>query len=268
MTQEDRLLERIQKLMALADPNANDNQAQVEAAAMKAAELMVKYNLTPKDVSVHEVKSQLTRKCSAFFWGDKADGALVAGFNSWFVRLAGDVEYANYCEVLHTPHSAVFIGKERDAEIAEFMFNNLAFRLIVLSKAEVKKYEREYHAKYGDTAYKSYGKHHPKVWRRTWLEGAVAGLSEKLRQPRRDKETAQYMKANKNALIVVNSALQAYLDEHYPNLKKAKGFEAKSANGGWDTYKSGEDAGRKLSLQQGMTAGESKQMKELSDGRR
>lgn len=258
----DKLLERIQKLMALADPTKNDNRAQVEVAAEKVAELLTKNNLTPKDVTKHEIKSQLIEGRSEWFLKD--DGAMVEGFNEWFTHLARDVGYANYCRVLYTPRSATFIGKERDVEIAKFMFNNLAFRLIELSKVEVKKYEREYYEAHGDTAYKAYGRHHPKVWRRTWLQGAVDGLSDKLTAPRREKEIAQRKTDQRDALIVVDAALQEFIDELYPNLRKKRGFTPNSANGGYDTYNSGRDAGRGLSLQQGVNKGASR--KELRSG--
>lgn len=267
----DKILERIRKLMALADPTKNDSQSQVEAAMEKVAELLVKHNLTEREVTEAEIKSAMSHER---VWVNYRtdDGALLADqYNEWLVLLVRHVAYANYCHYLVSPRGGTFIGKAQNVEIAQYMFDSLVNRLLALSKQETKAYEAVYYQEHGDTAYKSYGGEHPKVWRRTWLEGAVSGVGEKLCKPRRDEELARWERDRKatKALIELNdNAIQAYMDEQFPWLKKKKPLasgQVKTANGTWSAYESGRAVGRNLSVNKGMDAGDP--VRRLKDGR-
>lgn len=268
---DNKLLERIQKLLALADPEKNDSQAQIEAALEKVGELLAKHSLTMEQVQSHQKPAEIKHE-RVFERYRNTDGTLLGDkWNKWFVDLAEAVAFANYCQALHAPSMANFIGREQDVKIAAFMFDNLFHRLVALSRQEMKRYTEEYKAEHGESAYRQWGSRHPKIWRRTWLEGAVSGLYSKLTKDRREKQWEAFRQKNQAYALIVqhDKAIQVYLDEIFPHLKDKPGLTDEriaEAQGSADAWLKGNDKGKDLGIQQGVEGGSHKAVGALSRG--
>jgi hypothetical protein len=257
---DNRLLERIQKLLALADPTKNDSQAQVEAALEKVTKLLAENDLTMEEVKHHQPKEDIIEQFVGIF---KHDGTLIGkNHNKWLFDLIDHIAYANYCKPLFSPKGGVFVGKEKDVKIASFMLDNIAYRLIAISREEMNQYMKEYRERTGLHPWRdSYGSRHPRIWRREWLEGAVSALGRKLREDRKSKELAAYLAQQegndqKFALITThNQTLDSFVKETRPNIKTVNHDKMIEANGIPEAYNKGHKTGESLAIQQGLEEG-------------
>jgi hypothetical protein len=109
-----KVLEKVKKLLALADQSKNNSEEEAKAAALKAQKLMAEYNLTLTDAEEDE-KLEITD--ARYNCG---------GDNQWKFSLASVIARNFRCEVFWLNKKiACFYGYKTDAEIAKEVFGTL-----------------------------------------------------------------------------------------------------------------------------------------------
>lgn len=104
----EKMIEKIKKMMALAENNPSEEEAL--SAALQAHKLMVKYNIHEEDVSLEEVKDEIT----SIFSEQKHNAHLMA----WRKQLGAVVAKAFRCKCYISGQDVVFRGYKDDAQLA------------------------------------------------------------------------------------------------------------------------------------------------------
>lgn len=137
MEKREKILKKIENLLALAGNNPSENEA--IAAALKAQELMAKYNIELADIEGEKPKNNITEET----YTPKANCHYV---RKWRYTLA-QIIAKNFCCKTYCINrdTIVFYGYEKDAKIAvevfKFLFetgNKLANRYYLKCKKEGK----------------------------------------------------------------------------------------------------------------------------------
>lgn len=137
MEKREKILKKIENLLALAGNNPSENEA--IAAALKAQELMAKYNIELADIEGEKPKNNITEET----YTPKANCHYV---RKWRYTLA-QIIAKNFCCKTYCigRDTIVFYGYEKDAKIAvevfKFLFetgNKLANRYYLKCKKEGK----------------------------------------------------------------------------------------------------------------------------------
>ncbi len=263
MVTNDKVLARIKKLLALADPDANDSQAQIEAALAKVAELLHKHGLAMSDVEAYRAESEIVIRYGSYHRKADHQGTLVGGKHSeWFLSLGEAVAYANYCRGLYSTQSVSFVGRPQDVEMAAYMFDQLFDRLVALSGVAMEGHKNALRLKGFANPYHAWGHEHPRLWRRRWLEGCALGLSLVLCKPRRDHEWKQFRSRNKSAnskalVSLHEDALSAHIERARPNLETIGDDDTEELYGA-QSFTEGYEAGSDISVRDGLNTPESR----------
>lgn len=245
-TQDDpkfaEIAEKIQKLMALAE-SSNENEAAVAAA--KAQELLAKYNL-----DLAQVRG-FTAKTDEEIIEVATNDDKYKKRQAWIVELADVIAKHNFCTALFSSHGhTYFIGHTRDVNVAVFLFNNLRVRLFKLATDRTYEYSltlKKNRSYIRDTYEELSGNVHPRVWRNSWLMGAVAGINKKLNESRKDFAEAP----NAMTMIVVREQeVSTWVKQKYPKLSSV------SLGGGQNVGAtvSGFRTGYEMAMQTGITS--------------
>ena len=104
----EKMIEKIKKMMALAENNPSEEEAL--AAALQAHKLMAKYNIHEDEVSLEEVKEDIT----SIFTEQKHDSNL----HKWRKQLGAVVAKSFRCKCYISGKDVVFRGYREDAQIA------------------------------------------------------------------------------------------------------------------------------------------------------
>ena len=126
-----KIIENIKNLMDLANNNPNENEAL--AAALKAQQLMAKYNVHMENLERDEPEERITKKVF--------DGSNYTGNRKWRPILARVIAQNFRCKYYLSLDCIVFYGYENDAEIALNVFKMLISVGTKLSQKEY--YERK-----------------------------------------------------------------------------------------------------------------------------
>jgi len=126
--EKENIIEKIKKLLALADGNKNASEAEVQAATLKAQELMAKY----------DVQVELTEE-------DKIEYAQEVCTHKWDmgfrIPLANALSHNFKCEIFIWNKRITFVGHSVDAKIARGVFE-MAYAFIL--KEGNKHYNKAY----------------------------------------------------------------------------------------------------------------------------
>ena len=117
MEKREKILKKIENLLALAGNNPSENEA--IAAALKAQELMAKYNIELADIEGEKPKNNITEET----YTPKANCHYV---RKWRYKLA-QIIAKNFCCKTYCINrdTVVFYGYEKDAKIAVEVFKFL-----------------------------------------------------------------------------------------------------------------------------------------------
>lgn len=249
-TQDDpkfaEIAEKIQKLMALAE---SSNETEAAVAAAKAQELLAKYNL-----DLAQVRG-FTAKTDEEIIEVATNDDKYKKRQAWIVELADVIAKHNFCTALFSSRGTTyFIGHTRDVNVAIFLFNNLRVRLFKLATDRTYEYSEAQKVKMGYRnipvdAYEVFGGDniHPRVWRNSWLMGAVAGINKKLNESRKGFAEAP----NAMTMIVVREQeVSTWVKQKYPKLSSV------SLGGGQnvDATVKGFRTGYEMAMQTGITS--------------
>lgn len=171
----EKVIDRVRKLLALADENKNPSLEEVQAAMLKAQKYMAEYNIAMGDVAAPV----------------QSDSKPIEGFTPvaeilWWKRQLGNIVADNFrCYFYWRPNRGVcFLGMEEDVELAQMVYAFAIATIIYLSK----KYIKENVAK-GQRAYAV-----PK--KNSYIRGFLSGLEDRFREQ---------IEADSMALVLVKS---------------------------------------------------------------
>lgn len=242
------VVERIQKLLALSE-SANEHEAGLAAA--KAAELLMKYNLTMDKVELSPEEVEVGYETMLYVNTKKAQ--------RWEQRLAYDVARFHFCEVLVSPHHIYFVGREANREVAMYVFTQLAERLHKLARKETRAYikrqkgfwneARALHPELPEFDHRIHlkGANHHKAWRAAWLDGAVSGIRDQLETQR----TAKATEGSKALVVVRGQEVSEFVEQQFPNTRKKAARQTRN----WDAFVQGVDQGKNMQIQPGLSVG-------------
>lgn len=142
MNDRDKIVEKIKKLLALADNNSSE--AEAIAAALKAQKLIADYNIDQSelyDVSTREVVELETEKYSHKYWRKHLAKVIADNFRcKHYFKTTKDLE-----DGFKSKFIDVFVGYDCDAQAAKLVYH----KLVEVGEARCKDAKREAKALYG-----------------------------------------------------------------------------------------------------------------------
>lgn len=209
----DKIIGKIQKLLALAADPANEQEA--AAAAAQAQVLLFKYKL-----SLSELKDASNR--DGKYGGIKLRFKSARAIPQWKRQLAVIVSSNNFCRtfflksIVGSRYEAAlqFIGEEEDAQACAYLFEYLTQTLEKLSE---KGWDNR--LQYLQTFKRSYSSRDGITWKNSFYFGACAIISERMRAARRQS----VKEAGVPGLVLVKKselALNNYLQKVFGDVKE------------------------------------------------
>lgn len=233
---EEKILSRIQKLLALATSN---NEAEAALAASKAQTLLVEYNISEEELNGYS--NEKSEKVVEI----RTKGKNNQNRSNWFITLAHTLALPNLCKLLTSGSGGlIWIGKPTNIEVAQYLFDTLSRDLLRIADMQfaIYKYTNEYNGEAWKTI-------HGKTWKNNFYFGAIQTIGERLRANLRQLE---YDHSNLNALVVQNDVeLKEYMRNHYPRLTSNR----QNLNINRAAYEAGKATGRSISFGRGVGAG-------------
>jgi hypothetical protein len=229
----EKIMKRIEKLLRLSE---SPNQAEAEAAAAKARQLLVEYNLKAEDVvSSGEPGPKV---------GEDVVGGLKQNVQDWEIRLANGIAHAFFSRVLVGPNRIHFVGRSTDVQVTIYTFNALRVQIQAMADRDVQEYVEKLRGEGHALPWSVRGDRNPNTWKSAYLKGAAEGVAAKLQEERRaDAVTV-------TALAVRRSEeISSYLADQYGGrLGTHKGQQAKH----WSGYAAGFVAGKGMQVHKGI----------------
>lgn len=215
---DERILDKIKKLLALAKSTGNEHEA--ASAMSKAQKLMREYQLSESDIALHNITEQCTKRANA---ADKQP--------RWASMLANTVATAFGLEHLLSWHpsvgaSLVFIGPKDRVIIGTYCYEVLTPQLV---KA-----------------------------RKNYLSGLDKRLKTATKTNRADLFAEGWIMAVRRkveALVPTEdeqNLVQLYMEKHYPALVTVKNRAAKEKKRDLTGYFEGSAQGRNVTLNAGV----------------
>jgi len=234
----DKLIEKIQKLFALAGNNPNEQEAQLAAA--KAHELLVEHGLSMSEVEGHENgNTEFVEEIVSI--GTKK-------VPRWEGYLAVTVSERFYCKVIKMNkwkdgdwnYYYTFVGRPNDCRVASYTFEFLRSA----AKKCADKYWKDIKVSGESWKYK-----HGKGEKAAYQLGFVVGVKETL--------MAQIKKEQEMGLIYVGpSGLNKYYEDKYnPSKGKKSGIKFKASQ---NSYNQGYEDGKETIVNNGVESGKGK----------
>lgn len=258
----DQIKEIIRSLLVKSNIYSNENvqaiteglQQEAAAAAVKAAELLQKYNLSaadvmPKNGKMHEEVAMYTS----------------ARLDKWRINLAYAIASHMFCKSFYrrgyhrNPYwekrgkvkkqlrwEFVFFGRKDNAEIAAYLWDQLHEKLMEMVEQVVSDYLDNLKGIGVDGFHtEDLGMLHPNVYRNSWLYGAVVGIYRKLEDQRKA------VGSDVRAIILLRDeeVQEAWKDKnkYLSNVDNKTSSKVRS-----DAYQSGVEAGYALDINPGL----------------
>ena len=240
--EQKEILEKIKKLMRLADVKRGATPAEAATAAAKAQALLLEHNLVMDDIG--DLESHLE---------DEKIGASIVDLEAtyqtsrWHARLMHKISKPLFCRTIYHPAKAgkagrvSLIGKKSNVEVVKYFYSYL-YQTIDQMALEY----REGWKEKMDKAGKKYIPDESSRVRIDFCIGAVDVVGDRLDEQYKKRTTAD---ATSTALVVVNdNALDAATKAAFP--RTAPTTTNRKSN--HDARGAGQEAGKKIHLHQGV----------------
>lgn len=256
----EALILKIKKLFALARKNPNQHES--EAAAAKAQELLLQYNLSEEELD--NFRSREERISEQFYSGIRTDN----GVNEvrWKILLASAVAKNNLCRVIHHPwkREISWIGTEPNIEIAKLLYETLVWDIETIADKLWKDVLtlRAIEKEKGLNLFKDSSLRyvHGKTWKKSFYLGMVRSLTDRLTANLGTLRTNE----NINALVVVNdTAIRSYISNTYGKLGSGRKDSGSLNSAG---YRAGIEKGKTIEFRRGVGYGGSLGPKQIGGG--
>ena len=232
LTREEKLIDKIRKLMALSH---SPNEHEAALAAARAREILDKYDLslTEVEMSGEEIIEH------------RVDTG-TRGPRLWMGRLAVSVSKAFSCRVFRIYGIMVFCGTKADTQVAEYTYLFLFRTVKLLSKQHKASLEK---SGVWETHYR--GRHGNRAYMQSYALGVVNTIDQKLREFVQSKERIQkyedYKKATgKDLMVIKNNAVERYVSKFH--LRRTQSH----ANLDYSGFSAGQKDGRNVQIHQGI----------------
>lgn len=250
MTQTEKVIDRIRKLLAHADSAKALGSAEEAATfAAKASELLMQHKL---DISELEMQEEMDEEIVDEYFDVVAAGQLLdvdrrpmssKKRSAWLQALANQLARAHFCRVLYIKNSKILriVGKKSDREIVLYLFTVLA--------REGSRLGREHYHMLKRRAYATGGQSHRDA-HNAFLLGFVVGIAEQLKAMRDRIEH----KGGQFALVRFGEAervIEQYMESIRNSLSKKKA-PLKLSTYNADAFRVGREAGRKTQMPGGL----------------
>lgn len=264
---EPALIEKIQKLLALAEGTSNVNEK--SAAMAKATELLQANDLDLAQVhglqrgDVVEVDEMEGTQPTLTNYGRK-----VSARSEWVGTLADGIAESCMCRALYYKNHITFVGKALNAKMALYIFMSAYAQITQLCNNAANEYSVQYKARHGIAARFAHGENNIIVWRNNYFMGIARAVAVKIYDQyntfRASKRT--YTAPNGASLVVTGmeiiavnkNAVDAYFTDH--KIKTFESSKPSAANIG--AYAQGIRDAAKVQVHEGVGAGTSaKQLK-------
>jgi hypothetical protein len=225
------IIEKVRKLFAHAESAGQiGNQAEAEAFAAKAQELMLQHKLDSELLTFTEDEPEEQVDIAELDARDLFGTKTVTG---WRSVLFNGLAKAHFCRLIRTSRGRVaLVGAPSDREVVVYILTQLLRVAPGMAKRAVP-----------DDGWRT------RANRNAWLIGFASGINAKLREARAAATR------NPNALVVLNRAqerVDAAFREAFP--KTTAGGRITS-RGSADAYKAGREAGRSHNIHHGVRGG-------------
>ena len=226
---EPKALEKIEKLLALGQ---SSNVYEAEAALQKASVLIEKYHLQQLSSPDH----------SSYIVGVIETGKKqIATYKRHICRILQDFFFVRVVlSQVYNPHlntmqkTIELMGTRENVEIAEYCYYFLENRLELLWKD-----------------FRRQTKSSGRTQKNSYYLGVVLGFFKKLQDQNRQRQKKTTQEHHRNALLVVeDKRLDAFVQMHFPRLKRRS---SRTSRVDKDIYRKGMEAGRTLTLTEGVT---------------
>jgi hypothetical protein len=175
MRDRDKMIERVRKLLELANTDKNPSLEEAQNAMLKAQQYMAEYSIAKGDIAEPM----------------RVDAKPIEGFTPvaeilWWKKQLGDIVADNFrCYFYYRPNRGVcFLGMEEDVELAQVVFAFAISSIIYLSKRYIHETVQK-----GQRAYAV-----PK--KNSYINGFLQGLRDRF---------AEQVESDSMALVVVKS---------------------------------------------------------------
>jgi hypothetical protein len=244
-----KLIERVHKLLTLADGTSNEHEAGVAAA--KATELIQTYNLAQHELEKAGKKAQPIGYAHVTLHTN--DGKVLPVRKEWVVTLVRAVCKANFCEPRYGKRHVVIYGRQEEANLAAYMLDNLTSQLERLAWRRGEEYARVYFQQNGLYPRQVAGRDNIHVWKASWLSGAVAVIAQKLEA--QHKKFQQESSTGMELVISRGDELDEYFEKvaaSWPKPPKPKHFTAGTSTHNGSAFAKGMADGKDISVQAGV----------------
>ncbi len=229
----EKVIDTIRKLLNLSE--GTNSPAEAEAAAAKAQQLLLKYNL-----ELDEVKGFIPEE-ERLVGEELVETSEKKSESNWIWELYGVVARYNFCYTIrhrwidtNNPYGvkASVIGLSGNVAVVTFTVEWLIPNIRRMAKEAWTEYE----------GYEKRGR-----FTRGFLIGCVEGIRSKLH---REWEASQVVDENTRALVVVRGReIAEYVRLHFPALSISKPRSLSS----WDGKTAGDRAGQDMTIRRGIT---------------
>jgi hypothetical protein len=227
------LVSKIEKLLALADPERGATESEAAAASAKIQEILAKYNLELSQLPGKEKEAEIIAYVGGYEeWLGKNDGLWVKVLLNELINLNGGcmVNHSRQGQLKHLDKFTL-IGKKHTIEISLFMLDSVVNRVKILEKK----------------AWNSYtGSTKRGQFRRSFFEGAASMVIAKIQgQMYQMRETTP-----EYGVMILSDREKslAQLNELFPETKNSR----VGGSGSKDAQKMGMRAGSQIDLQRGV----------------
>ncbi|MDQ6805140.1 MAG: DUF2786 domain-containing protein [Actinomycetota bacterium] len=193
----ENVIERVRKLLALA---GSSNEHEAALAAEKAQELMLRHGLGLAQVAA--TKHETFGVGEARLTGVRVDPWRRRLSSSVARALAGDMYFAPQTR---TTGEIVFMGPRDSVTAMVELYQYLEATLTLVSAAA--------------TANRRERRVHGRTYRNSWLLGAVSRIDARLQD--RARKIERESESNSRTLVLVQSAVERYMEEKHPDLVSA-----------------------------------------------
>ena len=190
MAAPQSVIEKIQKLLALAGNNPNEHEA--ASAAAKAQEMLREHDLQMADVDV-----TMDPRTAGITQTERETLRQRGKPGGWKWDLYRAVAATSDCWPMGYDHNAYMVGRKQDVEIASYLYDYLAREIERLQKAfgdtrwaELRDWARENgrSTHYAETRFSAAGRH-PLKAKSDWVKGAVPAVIQILRRQKQERDS-------------------------------------------------------------------------------
>lgn len=278
MTDRDKIIDKIQKLKAMADSaNAIGSEAEAQAFANMFQKMLLEHRLEMSDIEFQAFEKEQPIEKKWVDYRQYPGMKFKKRRSGWMEDLAGIIARAHFCRLLVSQGSNIitFVGRADDIKVVEYMFVTLVrsvekmaddayakFSIQCVNECEGCGKKKEEHRGKGDTKYCLDGGMFEPNWtkcrgyRPAFIESFIMRLSRRYYEERQRQESVT------TALVRFDRSDKA-VEEFLKDVKDARDLKAPKIINRYGA-KHGREAADKINLQPNVLTEEEKKKQQLT----